>query len=230
MPAELVSCPECQRKLRVPPELIGKLVKCPTCSHTFTADLARHAAPPEPESAPVAVERPLRTSKVGDDVEDEDRSRRRPRREDDDDDDRPRRRSRRQREDDNEDEDGPRRRSRFERDDHDEDDDYRRRPSPATLRDFAGKKVAAGICGILLGHLGIHKFILGLNTPGIIMLLVSLLGGLGLIGGCICVVPFILVPGWLIMGIIGFIEGIIYLTKSDQDFYRTYAIEKRGWF
>jgi len=32
------------------------------------------------------------------------------------------------------------------------------------------------------------------------------------------------------MGIIGLIEGIVYLTKSDEDFYQTYAVEKKGWF
>jgi hypothetical protein len=32
------------------------------------------------------------------------------------------------------------------------------------------------------------------------------------------------------MGPIGLIEGILYLTKSDEDFYQAYAVEKRGWF
>jgi TM2 domain-containing membrane protein YozV len=81
------------------------------------------------------------------------------------------------------------------------------------VKDFAGKKIAAGICGILLGSFGIHKFILGLTTPGIIMLVVSFT--------CI---------GYPVMTIIGIVEGIIYLTKSDEDFYQTYAIEKKGWF
>jgi TM2 domain-containing membrane protein YozV len=87
-------------------------------------------------------------------------------------------------------------------------------PDPA-VRDAASKKIAAGICGILLGSLGVHKFILGLTTPGVIMLLVSV---------CTC---FIASP---IMGIIGLVEGIIYLTKSDEDFYRTYFVEQKGWF
>jgi TM2 domain-containing membrane protein YozV len=83
------------------------------------------------------------------------------------------------------------------------------------IRDFAGKKIAAGICGILLGALGIHKFILGLTTPGIIMLLVSILTcGFGAI----------------VMAIIGLVEGIIYLTKTDEDFYRLYGVEQKGWF
>lgn len=81
--------------------------------------------------------------------------------------------------------------------------------------DISGKKVAAGLCGILLGALGIHKFVLGYNTEGLIMLLVSLLT-------CGLLAP--------VMSIIGIIEGIIYLTKSDEDFYRTYIAAKKGWF
>jgi len=85
-----------------------------------------------------------------------------------------------------------------------------RRPSRG-----ADKKVAAAICAILLGWLGIHKFILGLTTPGVIMLLVSLLTcGLGAV----------------VMSVIGLVEGIIYLTKSDEDFYQTYVVEKKEWF
>ncbi|MBW3539301.1 MAG: TM2 domain-containing protein [Planctomycetes bacterium] len=83
------------------------------------------------------------------------------------------------------------------------------------IRQAAGNKVAAGLCGILLGPLGIHKFILGFTSAGLVMLLVSILTcGLGAIP----------------MAIIGLVEGIIYLTKSDEDFYETYIVEKRSWF
>ncbi len=83
------------------------------------------------------------------------------------------------------------------------------------VQEFAGKKVAAGVCGILLGSLGIHKFILGLTTPGIIMLLVSVLTcGFGA----------------AVTSIIGLVEGIIYLTKKDEEFYQDYAVNKKGWF
>lgn len=81
--------------------------------------------------------------------------------------------------------------------------------------DTSSKKVAAGILGILLGALGIHKFLLGYNTEGIIMLLVSLLT-FGVASP--------------IMGIIGLVEGIIYLTKSDQEFQQIYINNKKGWF
>lgn len=79
----------------------------------------------------------------------------------------------------------------------------------------AEKKIPAGICGILLGSLGVHKFILGYNTEGLIMLLVSLLSCFTLSA---------------IMGIIGLIEGIIYLTKTDEEFVNTYITNKKGWF
>jgi TM2 domain-containing membrane protein YozV len=81
--------------------------------------------------------------------------------------------------------------------------------------DASGKKIAAGICGILLGGLGIHKFVLGYTTEGLIMLLVTIL-----------TCGF----GGLVFGIIGLIEGIIYLTKTDSEFYDTYIANKKGWF
>src|SRR5918912_3123415 len=42
----------------------------------------------------------------------------------------------------------------------------------------ADKKLAAGLCGILLGGFGIHKFILGYQTEGIIMLAACIVGGI----------------------------------------------------
>ncbi|MFB2739009.1 TM2 domain-containing protein [Umezakia ovalisporum] len=79
----------------------------------------------------------------------------------------------------------------------------------------SSKKLAAGICAILLGALGIHKFILGYTTEGLIMLLVSLLT-------CGLVAP--------IVGVVGLVEGIIYLTKTDEEFSSVYIINKKGWF
>jgi TM2 domain-containing membrane protein YozV len=75
----------------------------------------------------------------------------------------------------------------------------------------ADKKMSAGICAILLGWLGVHKFILGYTTEGVIQLVLGLLT-CGL------------------TNIIGIIEGIIYLTKSDEEFVRTYIQNKKGWF
>ena len=82
----------------------------------------------------------------------------------------------------------------------------------------AEKKIAAGILGILLGWAGIHKFILGYTKEGVIMLLVSIFGAL------------LLGLGPAVMYIIGLVEGILYLTKSDEDFVATYVNGKKGWF
>jgi len=97
-------------------------------------------------------------------------------------------------------------------------------PAPTEFQSFVSKKVPAGICGILLGGLGIHKFIIGLNKPATVMLVFWLLG----LGTGMCIVVPLIVS--VAMGIIGLVEGIIYLTKSDEDFYQTYAIEKKEWF
>ena len=88
-------------------------------------------------------------------------------------------------------------------------------PSVTTAHPRAGGKIAAGICGIVLGSLGVHKFILGYTGAGLIMLLVTVL------------TCFIASP---IMHLIGLIEGIIYLTKSDADFVKTYVDGRREWF
>ncbi len=85
------------------------------------------------------------------------------------------------------------------------------------------KKILAGILGILFGSLGIHKFILGYNKEGIILLAITLLG---YATTCIVVGAFFF---W-IPGLIGLIEGIIYLTKSDEEFYNTYQVGKKPWF
>src|SRR5215471_16164759 len=42
---------------------------------------------------------------------------------------------------------------------------------PVTASGRASNKIAAGVCGILLGAFGVHKFILGYTRAGLIMLL-----------------------------------------------------------
>ncbi len=82
----------------------------------------------------------------------------------------------------------------------------------------AEKKTLAGVMGIIFGGLGVHKFILGYQNEGVIMLAVYL-GGILLCG----------IPS-LVMSIIGIIEGITYLTKSDEEFVATYVRSKKPWF
>ena len=86
-------------------------------------------------------------------------------------------------------------------------------PSPA-IATKASNKLAAGICGILIGSFGVHKFVLGYTTSGLIMLLVTLL-----------TCGF----GGIVMHVIGLIEGIIYLTKSDEEFVRIYVDGRKEW-
>jgi len=88
-------------------------------------------------------------------------------------------------------------------------------PASAALSARASNKIPAGICGILLGGFGVHKFILGYTGAGLIMLLASLL------------TCFIASP---VFSIIGLIEGIIYLCKSDEEFVRIYVDGRKEWF
>lgn len=59
MPDVLIQCPQCQRQLRVPDEMVGRLVRCPTCAATFTVAPgggevrpATPAVPPSPAPPP----------------------------------------------------------------------------------------------------------------------------------------------------------------------------------
>lgn len=78
-------------------------------------------------------------------------------------------------------------------------------------------RLAAGLLAIFLGGLGVHKFYLGYTGAGVAMLLISIFGAVILIGP-------------ILMGLCGLIEGIIYLTKSDEDFQRTYVWGDKPWF
>lgn len=89
-------------------------------------------------------------------------------------------------------------------------DDLTDRPdrSPADTTNPPSKRVVAAILAILLGGLGVHKFYLGKTVPGIITIVACF--GLG--------------------GLIPIIEGIIYLTKTDEEFVRTYQLGDKQWF
>lgn len=95
--------------------------------------------------------------------------------------------------------------------------------------DVSQKKLIAGLLGIFLGSLGVHKFYLGMNNAGIIMLAATIGGWiLGFIGSFIIVgAVFFFLP--MLVSILGLIEGIIYLTKSDADFKREYIDGKKPW-
>lgn len=82
---------------------------------------------------------------------------------------------------------------------------------PPVPQEVNSKKILCGIMGILFGGLGIHRFILGDTSGGIIRIVITVLTcGMG--------------------SIIGLIEGIIYLTKTDAEFYETYMVGRKAWF
>ena len=85
----------------------------------------------------------------------------------------------------------------------------------SNLTEASNQKLAAGLLAIFLGSFGVHKFVLGYNTAGLIMLLVTVLT-CGVAG--------------FVMGVIGIIEGIIYLTKSPEEFESIYLQNSKEWF
>jgi TM2 domain-containing membrane protein YozV len=188
-------CPECGKALQVPPGDVGRRVACPRCSHQFIARGTKGAPPrEEPRKGEEREERPRRDRRDEDDRDRRDR-------------DRPPA--------------GkkyctrcgaamPRREKNCPECDTRQPED--RDPE---MSDANSKKIAAGICALLIGGLGVHKFVLGFSTAGVIMLLVSLLT---------CGI------GYVVMHVIGIVEGIIYLTKTDEEFRRIYLVEKKEWF
>ena len=81
--------------------------------------------------------------------------------------------------------------------------------------DISFRKLAAGLTAIQVGALGIHKFVLGQNTAGLITLLVTLLTfGIGA----------------AVMVVIGMVEGVKYLRMSDEEFFETYFVNRKAWF
>jgi TM2 domain-containing membrane protein YozV len=82
----------------------------------------------------------------------------------------------------------------------------------------ASKKIAAALFAFFLGVFGAHKFYLGYTKQGVIMLLVFLFG-------------FILLglPS-MVIGVIAFVEFILYLVKSDDEFEQMYVVGHKPWF
>lgn len=85
------------------------------------------------------------------------------------------------------------------------------------------KRILTGVLAILLGSLGVHKFVLGYNNEGFIILVATAIGYATL---CFIIGGFILTA----TSLLGLIEGIIYLTKTDVEFYETYQKNKNPWF
>jgi hypothetical protein len=54
---EIITCPQCQRKLRMDESVLGQTVQCPSCQNTFIAE--RPAAVAPPAARPVDDEPPV---------------------------------------------------------------------------------------------------------------------------------------------------------------------------
>jgi TM2 domain-containing membrane protein YozV/cold shock CspA family protein len=77
-------------------------------------------------------------------------------------------------------------------------------------------RIAAALLAVFVGYWGIHKFYLGKTNAGIIMLLAGTIGWI------------LVIPGF-VNWVIAICEFIIYLTKSDQEFYQEYVVGDRSW-
>ncbi len=85
-------------------------------------------------------------------------------------------------------------------------------------------KIAAGLLAIFLGAFGVHKFYLGYIVPGFLHPTFWILG-------IIATHNAINSPVWFVVSvIISLVEGIIYLTKSDEDFHQIYVANRRALF
>ena len=92
---------------------------------------------------------------------------------------------------------------------------------------YPKSKIAAGLLAIFLGGLGIHKFYLGYAGAGVLFLALWLVA---FISACTLIGLVVAIPLGLTIWIITLVEGIIYLTKSDEDFHQTYVANSRSFF
>ena len=89
---------------------------------------------------------------------------------------------------------------------------------PTEITEEPKNKVAAGVLALLLGTYGAHQFYLGNIGSAIVRLVVSIIGFIAF------GIPTI------VMAVIALIEGIRYLTMTDEAFEETYVANKKTWF
>ncbi len=199
-PVEIAPCPSCGTALTVATQYLGMEVECPTCKNVFSAKMPGGSKGGSSTTSALA-----RTDAPADDEDDRPSKKKKRIVEDEDDEDRPSKKSKRIVDVDDE-EDRPSKKSKRNLDD--EDDAPRKKKKKKRTSGIESKRMVAGILALLLGGWGVHKFYLGYTTAGIITILCCF-------GG---------------FGIIPLIEGIIYLTKSDEEFIETYQIGEKQWF
>lgn len=77
-------------------------------------------------------------------------------------------------------------------------------------------RMTAALLAIFLGAIGAHEFYLGHNRSALIRLAMGLVG--------------LVIGLTFVASLIGLIEGILYLTKSDEEFEQIYVIGGKEWF
>ena len=89
---------------------------------------------------------------------------------------------------------------------------------PATQTVYAGvgskNRVTAALLAFFLGGLGAHKFYLGHTGLGIVFIILT----------------FTIIGAIFFTGPVAFIEFIIYLTKTDEEFERIYVQGRKALF
>ena len=85
-------------------------------------------------------------------------------------------------------------------------------------------RTAAAFFAIGTGLLGIHKFYLGYNTQGFLLIVTSF----------VCLALSAIFPyasiGTAVIFLVTITEGVLYLLQSDDQFYKTYVENRRPWF
>jgi TM2 domain-containing membrane protein YozV len=87
-----------------------------------------------------------------------------------------------------------------------------------SLVPYGEKRIPAAALAILVGGLGIHKMFLGYWVQGLTVLALTVF--FSAIGWFI--VPFLL---WML----GLLEGVLYLMRSNSSFYHRYQVQRRPW-
>tara|TARA_Y100001968_G_C19427794_1_gene755325 strand:+ start:2065 stop:2334 length:270 start_codon:yes stop_codon:yes gene_type:complete len=89
------------------------------------------------------------------------------------------------------------------------------------MQEMENRKLIIGLYAIFLGGFGVHKFLMGKDykNAAIIMLCISTIGGVITCG-----------VSTTAIFIISIIEAIIYITKSPEDFKKTYVDNTKAWF
>jgi TM2 domain-containing membrane protein YozV len=91
-------------------------------------------------------------------------------------------------------------------------------PEPqVSIEGIQSKRIIVAVFAMMTGAFGVHKFILGQTQQGFIRLGITFL-----------LIWTLIAP--ITMMVIGMAEAVIYFTKTDEEFIRTYQVGRKDWF